>query len=529
MTKVILFEINEITWDLVDPWIAQGKLPNFKALKEAGSFGRSHSPDLGDGLDPWVTWTTFYTGKPQKEHNVFFLEQPQDEIKSKRVWEIAAQAGKSLGVFGSLNSQPIPSARGFFIPGTFSVKPDTHPKSLLPIQELNVKYTRNYGQGKKDDTLFSYAKQALQLKMLGLSSKTIFRITRQLAEEKLDSGLYWKRACLQPLINFDFFTKLYREHRPDFATFHTNHVAHFMHRHWREMNPAAFDLKPTEEARRQFQDVILYGHQIADELLGRMRELVDDDTVLIVASSMGQQPFNPPRLKEGKKLVHVKSLPALLSLLGVGETATAEHMMADQFNVYFKDEVARGVTADLMKRAYLGTPDRKLFTVIPVGKSITSTISRYDGVKESTPCVFPHASGDRVIEYGDLIRTTDGELKSGCHHEKGVFMFFGKDIPANRDIGDVSNIDFLPTMLDVLGVAAPADLKGVNVLAAAGVNAYRRKPMFTAELPAYRPLDALISEDVRRFDERRRAPDSTSDAGGALGESPQPTSVDLPS
>jgi len=110
--KVLLLEFNEITWRLLDPLIAAGRLPTFAYLKEHGAWGTPVSVDLPPNLDPWITWTTVYTGKRQAEHGVFFLEQPPETIRAKRVWEMAAAAGLSVGVYGSLNSWPPPASTG---------------------------------------------------------------------------------------------------------------------------------------------------------------------------------------------------------------------------------------------------------------------------------------------------------------------------------------------------------------------------------------------------------------------------------
>jgi hypothetical protein len=34
--KLLLVELNEITWDLIDPLIDEGKLPTFQLLKRGG-------------------------------------------------------------------------------------------------------------------------------------------------------------------------------------------------------------------------------------------------------------------------------------------------------------------------------------------------------------------------------------------------------------------------------------------------------------------------------------------------------------
>ena len=60
--RVLLVELNEITWDLIDPLIASGKLPTFERLKREGVWGTPTSVDLPPQLDPWITWTTVLNG-----------------------------------------------------------------------------------------------------------------------------------------------------------------------------------------------------------------------------------------------------------------------------------------------------------------------------------------------------------------------------------------------------------------------------------------------------------------------------------
>src|SRR5688572_24824215 len=132
--KVLLLEINEITWNLIDPFIEAGKLPTFAKLKNEGIWAAPMSVDLPPQLDPWITWTTVYTGRTQAEHNVFHLQQPPETIKAKRIWEICREAGLRVGVFGSLGSYPPQEVEGFYVPDTFSPDYAAFPSQLSPIQ-----------------------------------------------------------------------------------------------------------------------------------------------------------------------------------------------------------------------------------------------------------------------------------------------------------------------------------------------------------------------------------------------------------
>src|SRR5262249_7910544 len=153
-------------------------------------------------------------------------------VTGPRVWEIAADAGKSVGVFGSIMSwPPRPGVRGFWVPGTFSPAPDTFPEELRPIQELNLSQTRAHspvaGHGQRSGTF----RPVLRLRKLGLRLATLARLAAFLVKSRFRPHRKWEKASLQPLVNLDFFELLYRQHRPDLATFHTNHIAHSQHRY----------------------------------------------------------------------------------------------------------------------------------------------------------------------------------------------------------------------------------------------------------------------------------------------------------
>ena len=140
--KVLLVELNEITWRFIDPLCQRGKLPTFSEFVRFGTRGSPTATEVPPHLDPWIAWTTVYTGRPQEEHGVRFLEQPPETVQGPRVWEIAADAGRSVGVYGSIMSWPPRDVQGFWVPSTFSPSPATFPTELEPIQDLNLSQTR---------------------------------------------------------------------------------------------------------------------------------------------------------------------------------------------------------------------------------------------------------------------------------------------------------------------------------------------------------------------------------------------------
>jgi hypothetical protein len=457
-TKVLLVEINEITWDLIDPLIEQGKLPTFAWLKRNGSWAAPMSVDLPPHLDPWITWTTLYTGRRQEEHNVYFLQQPPETIRTQRIWEICHEHGLSVGVYGSLCSWPPKEVNGFYVPDTFAPEPTTYPETLSPIQVLNLTFTRSVRRDKDQGGAWLKAQLGAKLLSLGLSPATISAVVRQLATERKNPSLKWQRAALQPLVNFDFFSHLYRKHRPQFATFHTNHVAHYQHTYWKAMQPQAFPQATSEKEVETYGGAIEFGYRTADRLLQRLLELRDSETVMVVASSMGQKPFVSP-LKEGKAIRELRSLDRLLQILGVEGRAKALATMSGQFNIYPETPEIGEEVLQALRAATIGSPDQPMFATQTIDGGITASLRPYDGINDETPCCFLLRGGEQRFRHADLIHST-GLVKSGCHDPKGMMLLYGPGIRAGGHVPDCNNLDIAPTLLTLLGLPVPSEMPG---------------------------------------------------------------------
>ncbi len=124
--KVFVLGLDGATWDILEPLLDEGLLPNLARLREQGVSGslRSVFPPLSP-----VAWTGVMTGKNSGKHGIFeFLEHGHDPlhgrvnssraIQSELLWEIAARYGKRTVAGGvPMSYPPRPSSRfpGFFL------------------------------------------------------------------------------------------------------------------------------------------------------------------------------------------------------------------------------------------------------------------------------------------------------------------------------------------------------------------------------------------------------------------------------
>jgi predicted AlkP superfamily phosphohydrolase/phosphomutase len=104
MARVFIIGWDGATFDLIKPWVAQGKLPTIARLMATGAHGllRSTLPPM-----TFPAWTTFLTGKNQGKHGIFdFTRQPPNSYALEFVngarrraltfWQLLSQAGRQV-------------------------------------------------------------------------------------------------------------------------------------------------------------------------------------------------------------------------------------------------------------------------------------------------------------------------------------------------------------------------------------------------------------------------------------------------
>src|SRR5215212_8320842 len=121
--KVMVLGWDGATWDVLEPVVQEGWLPNLSRLRGQGAWGRLRS--VFPPLSP-VAWTGVMTGKNSGKHGIFeFLEYEHNPlggrvnssraIKAELVWEIAGRHGKTTVAGGVPMSYPPRRAPGFYL------------------------------------------------------------------------------------------------------------------------------------------------------------------------------------------------------------------------------------------------------------------------------------------------------------------------------------------------------------------------------------------------------------------------------
>lgn len=122
---LLILGLDGATLDLVEPWIAEGRLPHLARLQRAGAWGRLASTVPAA---TFPSWTTFMTGVNPGRHGVLdFTRREGGEYrvrfvnatyrKAPTIWRLLSDAGRRVSVLGLPGTYPPEPINGYMVSG----------------------------------------------------------------------------------------------------------------------------------------------------------------------------------------------------------------------------------------------------------------------------------------------------------------------------------------------------------------------------------------------------------------------------
>jgi len=449
---VVLLELNELTPHLMDRFIAEGRLPNFKRLRDDSQAYVTDAEEQPPALEPWIQWITVATGMRYADHKVFSLGDNAN-IQYPSIWDLVSAEGEPVWVCGSMNAHYAPGLKGALVPDPWSVHVSPSDPALAPYFDFvraNVQeHTRDKTAGDG-----SSMRKFLQFMMThGLKAGTIFAIVKQIVSEKFGDG-YWRRAVILDRLQFDVFAHFYRKLKPTYSTFFLNSVAHFQHMYWRHFQPELFQLRPDEKERATYGDAVLFGYQQMDRLVGDMRKLVGENTVLAFATALSQQPCLKYEGSGGKTFYRPHDFGQFLKVAGIdARQATVEPVMSEEFHIRFTNELDAERGVRLLTEMKVG--ERPVMRIERTGNSLLVGC----GIFEELPPDAVLTSVTGKTNFANVFYHVDLK-KSGIHHPDGMFWVRVPGMTGSRAGQKVPLVDVAPTLLALMDMPIPAAMPG---------------------------------------------------------------------
>lgn len=550
MNKVLVIGLDGATFDLIDPWIAEGRLPVLARCLEAGTRSRLQSTPLSNSAQ---AWSSFITGKNPGKHGIYdFFETQPDSYgvrflnasfrKGHSLWRLVSNAGKKVGVMNVPITYPPETVNGFQIPGLDSPGIDddfAYPSGLM--EEID----REVGQYILEAGIWGFIRQGRPDKALaGLLDMVR---TRTATAKYLMENKAW-----------DLFVMVYTA---------TDKVQHHF---WKYIDPT----RPESHSSEDYANAIRQVYEEIDTGLGRLLAAAGDASVIIM-SDHGAGPssrrtmyinrwlhregflhFKGPggvagqwgRLKYGlleqtnneirrrlprrAKEIMVRLFPKLrdrvdsvLFLPGIDWSRTVAYSRENHPAVFMNTkgreiegivepgEQYESIRDQIMDRLRaLKCPD--------TGKPIVDGVFRreelYDGpetykapdiVFQWNEFLYVHRpSGSRpdtsflgILDDKALLASENTTRPSGIHRDYGILVVLGNCLEKNGRIDDAKIYDIAPTILYLLGLPIPDDMDGRVLEEAIETSFVRQTPLQKTKSPE------MAAQTEQGFDEGEAA------------------------
>lgn len=432
MTPILLLEINEIPWRILDKYLGTGTYKNLSRFFGSGVQYTTVNSDVGE-LSPWVTWPTLHRGMTNASHGILNLGQDPSTFRGTAIWDDIRARGGSVGVCGSMQSWPPrdPGLGGFYVPDTFAHDSQCIPPKVAAFQDFNLGQVQRNARVITRETPkpLKAINTAISALRSGVRLRTLGRVARQLWMERSDPDLAKRRPIFQAILFWDVFSHLFQPKRPPaLSTFFTNHVAGVMHRYWHDVFPEDFAGRSGNgvAAPSAQEPLMQFAIQTLDDMLGDVIDWVEGnpDLVVVLASSMGQQAVSYEH-HEGVEFV-VEDLAKLMAMAGSSESRYTRLLaMAPQVAVDIPDA---GHRADVMTalQSAVDVDGKPFIAVQSIGTSLSITVGtpRRAAIAQG----FCRVSGLDVRWPDAGIRPQEVEPGSGYHIPEGCLVFFGQAI-----------------------------------------------------------------------------------------------------
>lgn len=536
--RVLVIGLDGATFDLLLPWMEEGRLPQLAAIWRRSSYGylRSTIPPMTASA-----WPSFQTGKNPGKHGLFDFMQYEPgsyettfinarSMREEPLWETLGQHGKQVVVINVPITYPPRPVNGFLISGM-----------MTPGVNVEFTYPANLGQELLDEIgdyqILLPAGAVVYMGLRGFVDR-MRHVTRKRAETA---------EFLMQRIDWDFFMLHFQS--PDAL----------QHALWSHLDPG-HPAYPTakEEDREYVQDY----YRELDSLVGGVVRAAGENVTVILMSDHGFGPvrgrFHVNRWLAARGLLTVaSSLPqrVLDSLEGVlqwdvalklrrrlvsprGKQDARLRRLTQQALIDWANTRAFALQGAVAIRLLINCRGREPLGIVEPGAEyerlrdeIAEQLLQIRAPKTGSPVVervFKREeiySGPALEMMPDLVALPVGGYQiatrlggkqlfgpvphyfTGNHRMEGILMMAGPDILPGQRIEGAEIVDLFPTILFLLDVPLPPDLDGKVLVEALSQDFLEAHPIRQEDeetaVPAREVEEATFSpEDAEQIRQR---------------------------
>jgi hypothetical protein len=285
--KLLLFEINEVNFEVARLYVDELGLKGFKALL-AGPQIRTSSESAYEQLEPWIQWVSAHSGQTAAEHGVFRLG---DIVGTAipQMFEQLEEKGVLVGCVSAMNAENRLKKPAYFVPDPWTSTPTDGSFWSKSLGAAVSQAVNDNAKGRI--SLQSVA--ALALGLVRFARPSNYATYASLAFRS--RGAPWRRALFLDLFLHDFHWSLLKSRKPRFSTLFLNAGAHIQHHYlFNSKAVANTGQRNPEWYADKHVDPFAEMLTVYDRIIGDYLSLQPSFDV-VIATGLTQQPYE--RLK----------------------------------------------------------------------------------------------------------------------------------------------------------------------------------------------------------------------------------------
>jgi predicted AlkP superfamily phosphohydrolase/phosphomutase/Flp pilus assembly protein TadD len=287
MSRLLLVGWDAADWKVIDPLLAKGEMPHLARLLEQGV--RGNLATIHPPLSPMV-WTSIATGKRPPKHGILgFTEPTPDGLsvrpisnlgrKTKALWNIVHQNGRSSIVVGWWPSHPAEPIRGAMVSDLFPLKGEHSPGAPMPL-----------GTVAPASLAARMAEMRVHPTEISGEILSLFVPGWQNIDQEKDKSLHDLAGIIAETMSVHAAATDLMETEPwDLAAIYFAGIDHFCHRFMRyhagKRTRGAPSGPGTDPAL--FTAIVANGYRYHDVMLGRLLELAGPECAVMLLSDHG--------------------------------------------------------------------------------------------------------------------------------------------------------------------------------------------------------------------------------------------------
>ena len=400
--KTILLGLNELNFDYIKYYINEGFLPNFKKLLEIQSPIETLSENEYRLLEPWIQWTTIYTGKTFLQHNIFRLGDIVDNPNLSQIFEELEDDGLTVGAVSPFNADNRLKTPAFYIPDPWT---KTHVSGNFLIKALYHAIHQSVNDN---------AKSTLSIKSiiaLGLGLLIYAPIPRwsHYLKTVLNIRSPGSKAVFLDSLLADIHLTLWRKYKPDFSNLFLNSGAHIQHHYLFNSKAYTGELKNPDWYCSVGFDPLINILSEYDYQIGKVLGL--KNVKLIIATGLHQQPHKHVtfywRLKQHDKFSE---------MIGIKNAIQILPRMSRDFLIIFQNKVDTTNAEILLNSFHASKDNLKIFEVDNRGNSLFIELV-YPNDLDDNDSIYSNLSNLKLENFKSYLAFV--AIKNGEHNGKG--------------------------------------------------------------------------------------------------------------